>query len=61
VVYARPCVTSSSHPPAFVQISWPLRPTPIDPKSFGDSAAIIVKLFQRGPHHLAGIKARRPL
>ena len=45
--------------PAFVQVSWPLQPSVIDPKDFGDSAAAVVKLFSAAHVELARIKARR--
>jgi hypothetical protein len=47
--------------PAFVHITWPLYPTVIDPKSFGDSASIVVRLFSTAHVTLARIKARRRL
>jgi hypothetical protein len=47
--------------PAFVQISWPLQPTVLDPSSFGDSAALIVKLFSTAHVTLARIRSRRHL
>jgi hypothetical protein len=31
--------------PAFVQVTWPLQPTILDPKTFGDSASVIVRMF----------------
>jgi hypothetical protein len=45
--------------PAFVQVTWPLQPTVLDPSSFGDSASVIVKLFSEAHVTLARIKARR--
>jgi hypothetical protein len=45
--------------PAFVQITWPLHPTVIDPKSFGDAASIVVRLFSTAHVTLARIKGRR--
>lgn len=47
--------------PAFVQISWPLQPSVIDPMTFGDSAAAVVKLFSEAHVTLAHIKSRRRL
>jgi hypothetical protein len=47
--------------PAFVQVSWPLQPTVIDPNSFGDSASVIVKLFSTAHVTLARVKGRRHL
>ena len=45
--------------PAFVQISWPLQPSVIDPGRFRDTAAAIVRLFSEAHVALAGIQARR--
>jgi hypothetical protein len=45
--------------PAFVQVTWPLAPTVIDPGRFGDTAAALVKLFSEAHVTLARIKARR--
>jgi hypothetical protein len=45
--------------PAIVQITWPLQPTVVDPKSFGDTAAAMVKMFSTAHVELARIKARR--
>jgi hypothetical protein len=47
--------------PAFVRIAWPLQPTVIDPKSFGDAASVIVRLFSTAHVELASIKSRRKL
>lgn len=44
--------------PAFVQVSWPLHPSVIDPKNFGDSASIVVRLFSTAHIELARINAR---
>jgi hypothetical protein len=47
--------------PTFVQITWPVQPTIVDPKSFGDSASQIVRLFSEAHVTLARIKAGRYL
>jgi hypothetical protein len=47
--------------PASVIIHWPAKSTVLDPKSFGDYASIVVKLFADAHIALASIKARRPL
>jgi hypothetical protein len=47
--------------PAIVRIAWPLGPTVVDPKSFGDIAAALVRLFSTAHIELARIKARRRL
>jgi hypothetical protein len=47
--------------PAFVQTTRPLHPTVIDPKSFGDSASIVVRLFSEAHVTVASMKARRLL
>jgi hypothetical protein len=47
--------------PAFVQVSWPLQPSVIDPGRFRDTAAVMVRLFSEAHVTLAGIKARRSL
>jgi hypothetical protein len=45
--------------PSSVIVHWPIKPTVIDPKSFGDSASIVVKLFADAHIALAGLRARR--
>jgi hypothetical protein len=45
--------------PAAVRISWPAQPTVINPRSFGDTAAALVKMFSTAHVELARIKARR--
>ena len=45
--------------PAVVKITWPLQPTVIDPKKFGDAAAALVKLFSSAHVELARLRARR--
>jgi hypothetical protein len=47
--------------PAFVQTTWPLQPSVIAPRNFGDTAAAVVKLFSAAHVELAQIKARRHL
>jgi hypothetical protein len=47
--------------PAIVQISWPLQPSVIDPKNFGDTAAAVVKLFSAAPVELARLRATKRL
>jgi hypothetical protein len=42
-----------------VLIHWPLEPTTIDPKQFGDSAAALVRMFSEAHVKLARIRARR--
>jgi hypothetical protein len=45
--------------PAIVQVTWPLQPTVLDLSSFGDAAALIVKLFSTAHVTLARIRSRR--
>jgi hypothetical protein len=47
--------------PAIVSISWPESPTVVDPKSFGDTAAAVVKMFSTAHVELARLKARKHL
>ena len=47
--------------PAMVRVAWPLHPTVIDPKNFGDTASVIVRMFSTAHVELARIKARRHL
>jgi hypothetical protein len=44
--------------PPMVKIVWPLKPTIVDPKAFGDVAATIAQLFARAHIVLAALKAR---
>jgi hypothetical protein len=53
-------LSEPDHIPASVVVHWPTKPTVIDPKSFGDSASIVVKLFADAHIALASLKARRP-
>jgi hypothetical protein len=45
--------------PTFVRVTWPQQPTVLDPTRFGDSAAVIVRMFSEAHVKLARIKARR--
>jgi hypothetical protein len=47
--------------PASVIIHWPSKPTDLDPRRFGETAAIIVRLFSEAHIALAAIKAERRL
>jgi hypothetical protein len=47
--------------PAIVQISWPPRPTVIDPNLFADVASTIVKMFSTAHVELARFRARKYL
>jgi hypothetical protein len=47
--------------PAIIRITWPLRPTIVDPNRFPDTAAVLVRLFAEASPALAGIKAIRRL
>jgi hypothetical protein len=47
--------------PAMVRVSWPLKPTIVDPPRFGDTAAALVKMFSEAHVALAAIRARRSL
>jgi hypothetical protein len=46
---------------AFVQISWPLQPSVIDPISFGDTASALVRMFSTAHVELARLRARKHL
>ena len=46
---------------AFIQVTWPARPTRIDPAGFRDTASAMVRLFSEAHVKLARIKARRRL
>ena len=45
--------------PAYVQVTWPRQATVVDPDSFGEPAAAIVKLFSTSHVRLARIRSRR--
>ena len=45
--------------PAIVRIVWPLQPTVLDPKRFGEVAAVIVRLFSTAHVTLARIRSGR--
>jgi hypothetical protein len=45
--------------PAVVKITWPAQATVVDPRSFGDTAAALVKMFSTAHVELARIKSRR--
>jgi hypothetical protein len=44
--------------PPMVKITWPLQPTIVDPKAFGDVAATVAQLFARAHIVLAALRAR---
>jgi hypothetical protein len=45
--------------PAVVKITWPAQATVVDPRSFGDTTAALVKMFSTAHVELARIKSRR--
>jgi hypothetical protein len=45
--------------PSSVIVHWPLKPTVLHPRRFGDAAALIVRSFSAAHVKLAHIKARR--
>ena len=47
--------------PPIIRISWPARPTIIDPKAFPDTAAAVARLFATASTELVRIKASRRL
>ena len=47
--------------PAMVRITWPAKPSVVDPPRFGDTAAALVKMFSEAHVALARIKVRRRL
>ena len=47
--------------PAAVRIVWPPAPTVTGARNFGDTAAVIVRLFSEAATTLAAIRARRKL
>jgi hypothetical protein len=47
--------------PTAVRINWPAKPTVTGARNFGDTAAVIVRLFSEAATTLAAIRARRKL
>jgi hypothetical protein len=45
--------------PSAVRITWPLKPSMIDPRRFPEVAATLARLFATATTELARIKARR--
>jgi hypothetical protein len=45
--------------PAVVGVTWPLQPSIVDPKQFGDTAGALVRMSSTAHVELARIKARR--
>jgi hypothetical protein len=47
--------------PAVIKITWPVQPSIVDPTSFGETAAALVKMFSNAHVELARVKSRRRL
>ena len=45
--------------PAVVIVTWPVKPTVLHPRHFGDAAAMVARLFATASTELAQINARR--